>query len=71
MVYGQGSVYSLQPGRIQLKDQNGEIVTLQIGGCTNLEATQDKYVLAFNDQVYYKGIPNGSNIWTYSITCVA
>lgn len=71
MYYGEGTVYSVQPGMIQVRDNAGAIRDLRVGGCSNLEATQQGHSLGLNDQVYYRGVQANGGVNLYSLTCVA
>ena len=70
LAYGQGTVYSVQPGMIQVRNQNNQLVNLRISGCSNLEATQQGHMLGLQDKVYYRGIQGSSGFNLHSLTCV-
>ena len=56
---------------IQVRDERGNLNNLRVGGCSNLEATQQGHMLGLNDQVYYRGIQTNSGINLHSLTCLA
>lgn len=70
LTYGQGTIYSVQPGMIQVRDQVGGLVNLRVGGCSNLEATQSGHILGLQDTVYYRGVQSNAGINLHSLTCV-
>lgn len=72
LVKGQGTVLSVQPGMIQVRNSENQTVNLQIAGCSSMESTQKNHILGLNDIVFYKGgkANTSGNLNLYSLTCV-
>lgn len=68
--FGQGTIYSVQPGLIRVRGNNGQMYSLRVGGCSNLEATQQNHVLGLQDTVYFRGVPAQGGYNLHSLTCV-
>lgn len=69
-VTGSGTIYSVQPGMIQVNTNNG-LTNLRLSGCSNLESIRQNQILGQNDNIYFRGYSaGGSTINLQSLTCV-
>lgn len=70
LTQGQGVVTSVQPGKIILTLQNGNKLTLNIAGCSNLNAVRQNYSITPQTPVYYKGVQTTQGVNLSQLTCV-
>lgn len=70
LTQGQGVVTTVQPGKIILTLQNGGKLTLNIAGCSNLNAVRQNYSITPQTPVYYKGVQTTQGVNLSQLTCV-